>query len=343
MADRTILELTQMNAAEILDGTLFIVHDQDEAVIADKEKRYKYSSLVSDLKVSLNTTNLTTHEIPRIRSGNDFGPTDIFTNGNTGATLGVGIGTASPTAKLHILKNAQAGFDEAQDLEQGFIIESIKPSITLWGDDDTSGTTGAHINFRAENKIYSLNHNLNSNNLELFYGEANANAWDLPANTNIDNQLKLLEVDSAGEVISNTGGIMPTQFIKKNITTAQILALNTTPIAIVAAPGVNKMVIIDTILYEYTFLTGAYAGTPGAVTFQYGDPSLAGITSFSEAHITAAQDTVNLTTSAVSLTTSGFGTLDNEAVYVTTATNDPTTGAGDIDISVWYHIYDTSL
>lgn len=57
--------------------------------------------------------------------------------------------------------------------------------------------------------------------------------------------------------IASTGGSEYTEAIV-NLTSAQILSLGTSPVTLLAAPGVNKYYDIDKILVEYTHNSTAY-------------------------------------------------------------------------------------
>lgn len=56
-----------------------------------------------------------------------------------------------------------------------------------------------------------------------------------------------------------------------SVTSAQLLALDVTPISLVPAAGAGTVVIVDEIIYEYTFVSVAYtAGSIGGIF--YGTP-----------------------------------------------------------------------
>jgi hypothetical protein len=71
-------------------------------------------------------------------------------------------------------------------------------------------------------------------------------------------------------VVSNPS---PTQFASVPITAAQFNAMSVTPIQLVAAPGVNKMISIDKIDLIMTYGTTAFA-VGGVVAAQYGNTAL---------------------------------------------------------------------
>ena len=60
--------------------------------------------------------------------------------------------------------------------------------------------------------------------------------------------------------ILQNGGEVISHFVDKTITTAQVLALNATPIELVAAPGADKALILTGATLFYDFNSAAYAG-----------------------------------------------------------------------------------
>lgn len=118
------------------------------------------------------------------------------------------------------------------------------------------------------------------------------------------------------------------------LTSAQILALNTTPVALVFAPGANKYVSVDEILVKgpaagSTAYTGANAGevryTDGSGVKATGDLAAATINS-----ITSVVD--KLIASAVSTVPV------NAAVVLSVPTANPGAGTGTITLDVLYRI-----
>lgn len=118
------------------------------------------------------------------------------------------------------------------------------------------------------------------------------------------------------------------------LTSANILALTTTPITLVAAPGAGKYVIIESIVVKNVFGTMAYDGT-NALEFRYTDGSGVKVTGdIASAFINLASGTrVDVAiASAIAIA------VANAAVVVSVPVTNPTAGDGIITISIRYHI-----
>lgn len=80
----------------------------------------------------------------------------------------------------------------------------------------------------------------------------------------------------------NIAQLTAQQQIVTPVTSAQLLALNTTPLVLVPAQGVGTAIIVDEIIYDYTFVSAAYTtGSAGGIF--YGAPT-------SSAYIAGAWD-----------------------------------------------------
>jgi len=130
----------------------------------------------------------------------------------------------------------------------------------------------------------------------------------------------------------DTASIVANRVSIVSLTSAQILALNTTPIAIVPAPGINTVNIISSITVSCTYATITYTGGtdlvayfPSALDKLYQGVNLLGFA----------------TTSITQMNNMDIGLLTyqyvaNEALFVTTLTSNPATGDGTIKITVIY-------
>lgn len=118
---------------------------------------------------------------------------------------------------------------------------------------------------------------------------------------------------------------------KTSITSAQIKALNTTPITVVAAQGAGYAIQPLSVLFHYIYSTAAYATNTNLQLWYNG---------YTNNLITS--NTVLLgVASTYSLSSPVSGTLtaadlDNKALVLTVLTGDPATGAGTLDVYVTY-------
>lgn len=137
------------------------------------------------------------------------------------------------------------------------------------------------------------------------------------------------DVNIAGTYKVNGAAIGAIQTAQVSLSSAQLLALNATPIQIVAAPGAGKVLSLVSAMYDYTFVTTAYSGSNPA-TLALGpsadDQLDAGIapasTSVSFIGLTAASAstgdvTANVDNAGMYLTVASALTLGNGTLKVT--------------------------
>lgn len=131
-------------------------------------------------------------------------------------------------------------------------------------------------------------------------------------------------------------GVVATQVARTQISSAQILALNATPVQIAPAPGVGRVILVDRILLKMVRTGTAYA-SGGALEFRYTN---------------AAGSKVSADIAASVVTTGGAGTefntvagvvttltpVANAIIVIDNATGAFTTGTGTAVIEVYYKI-----
>ena len=122
------------------------------------------------------------------------------------------------------------------------------------------------------------------------------------------------------------------QRARVTLTSAQILALNTTPITLVGAPGANKYISVDEIVGILDFGSAAYVGT-NAVEFRYTNGAGAKVTG------DGANAWLNSASSAAVKTVAAAVTpVANAPVVASVPTANPTTGDGTITFDVLYRV-----
>lgn len=133
------------------------------------------------------------------------------------------------------------------------------------------------------------------------------------------------------------------------LTTAQIKALNATPITLIDAPGTGKTIVVDEIQLFLDYNSATYvAGAGEDLVFQYatGNVAIASIDNDAVAFLTATADAhwlgqpVGIYAASVAGTGDGvlLTTIDNEAIEVTIASGEVATGDSPIKWKIKYHV-----
>lgn len=91
------------------------------------------------------------------------------------------------------------------------------------------------------------------------------NNVDVIASLNVDGSVTVPQV-AAGTANTNPGVATPSLIARVLLTSAQLLALKTTPIQLLPNPGANQVIYVEEITLRYLFLTAAY--TLNAGTFK---------------------------------------------------------------------------
>lgn len=120
---------------------------------------------------------------------------------------------------------------------------------------------------------------------------------------------------------------------KTTLTAAEMLASFTTPIALVAAPGAGKAIIVHRITGGVDYGSAAYA-TNTTQEFRYTDGSGTKVTADMAALVTATADKF-VTVGGIE---AALVPTENAAVVVMTATGNPTAGDSPVSYSVEYSI-----
>ena len=165
---------------------------------------------------------------------------------------------------------------------------------------------------------------------------AQRNAIATPANGlliyNTDNSQFEYYNGSAWATMSS--GLGSTQSVSVAIGSAQILAGNTTPVQLIAAPGAGLAIIPISAVVKYTYITAAYATNTSQViyldTLSGSDNALILIqTMLAETSNKSAVRSANSPVDENSI-------IANKALMWAIETGNPTAGSGRLDITVIY-------
>jgi len=165
----------------------------------------------------------------------------------------------------------------------------------------------------------------------------------------------LVDVNSDGSIIirpwtskavtidgdfAQTGQTTQNGVIKKSVqvplTAAQIIAMGTTPVSLIAAPGAGLAIIVDNITFKMTRTATAFTGG-GAVEFRYTDASGAKVS----ADVAAAVVTTGgagVEFSNVRGIEAAITPVANAAIVIRNPTAAFAAGTGTAVVSIDYHI-----
>jgi len=134
--------------------------------------------------------------------------------------------------------------------------------------------------------------------------------------------------------------------IKRTLTSAELLAIFTTPIQLVAAPGVGKVVVPITIALSYRYNTIAYTDNGGDIIIMpngggapqdWASAAFHGVNFWTKTTHQFRAQGYSLAIVAAGLLSSAY---DNKALMIANDTANPTLGNGTIIVTVNYQIFD---
>ena len=119
------------------------------------------------------------------------------------------------------------------------------------------------------------------------------------------------------------------------LTAAQIIAMNATPVSLIAAPGAGMAIIVDNITFKMVTTATAFTGG-GAVEFRYTNGSGAKVS----ADVAAAVVTAGAGTSFTNVRgiEASVTAVANAAIVITNATAAFAAGTGTAVVSIDYHV-----
>jgi hypothetical protein len=125
------------------------------------------------------------------------------------------------------------------------------------------------------------------------------------------------------------------------LSAAQIAAMYTTPVQIVAAPGSGKLILIDSILWDIAFVSAQYTAG-GAIQAQYGNTTHgagpAASASIAAATLNGVAASGFIANGSGAVTLNAPATVENTAVYMSNATQAFATGDSTVTLYVKYRV-----
>lgn len=166
-------------------------------------------------------------------------------------------------------------------------------------------------------------------------------ALDNYIDTNITNKIQpnsLSQVDEGNAlkaVADYAESIVVSKVKKTSITASQILSIFDTPIQIIPAPGIGKMVVPQEIIIVIKFNTTTYSNPGGSWRIMIGNTPIQ-LTTMTSYIAAATFDRETIQTLFYSALTTN-GTFINAPLLLTTTSSNPIGGDSGIDVYVTYN------
>lgn len=304
MANETITDQTAIDA--LADGDFLLADDLSDSSVSKKVSGTQISTYVG----TKNLSNLSNASTARTNLGVAIG-TDVLAE----QTIGIADnnllevdGTPNAAEYARFTANGLEGRTEAEfkadfNLEIGTDVQAYDAELAA-----IAGLTSA------------------ADKLPYFTGSGTAAVTDLTS-----------------EARTSLGDVSLTlQKATATLSSAQILALHTTPVTVLAAQGANKVILLSHIYAKYNYGTAAYAGIATNENLLFRTGSLAatvGMETIGFIDQTSDQERLAPASSPFAI-----GSIELEAnsgieAYLTGAI---TTGDGTIDLTIFYYILDNS-
>lgn len=148
---------------------------------------------------------------------------------------------------------------------------------------------------------------------------------------------------SGSNVVINANGINTAnvavnliQHVHVQLSSAQVLSLNTSAVQLIAAPGANKWINVMRWSTTMIYNTTTYVSGGNINLFYDNTHTTAAATQLSNSAYTPGSSTV---ASAVGIAAAQLGSTSlNQPVYIQCIASNPTTGNSPLDVDVWYSI-----
>ena len=116
------------------------------------------------------------------------------------------------------------------------------------------------------------------------------------------------------------------------LTAANIIAMNATPVTVLAAPGASKAIVLHKVMLRVTRTSTQFTGG-GTVVVNYATGPVAAISTIAAANITGAAGVIDATRYGIDA-----ATVENDALVITNASASFATGTGTAVLHIWYSI-----
>ncbi|MFQ5472178.1 MAG: hypothetical protein ACE5FA_04740 [Dehalococcoidia bacterium] len=182
---------------------------------------------------------------------------------------------------------------------------------------------------------------------------AELNFVDVTAGTLTASKALVADSSSQLDVVDVTGSVklsgeVAMKVTTADITSAQLLALNATPITLVAAPGAGKAILVDHVCIQLDWNSAAYdgiaAGEDLQITYTDGSGQAATADIETTGFLDSTADAVRCVWPDATLDTIGDKTpVANAAIVLSLLTAEIATGDSPLDVQIWYSELTTEI
>jgi len=139
-----------------------------------------------------------------------------------------------------------------------------------------------------------------------------------------------------GDLIDSTPNILEdnlTKYVKVELSSVDILALNTSPKELIPAPGAGKMLVPDLIIVYLQYGTSTYVS--GSLNFKLGGSSTSA-TPFNSINITQTEDYIEWKPAEKDEVNPTSTYYLNQPFTLLQSSTNPTVGDGTLTLHIWY-------
>lgn len=127
--------------------------------------------------------------------------------------------------------------------------------------------------------------------------------------------------------------------VSVQLTSAQILALNTTPVQLIPAPGIGSYIVVNRAIFKYYYNSIAYSGTIN-LTIDYANPAVINLLTVTTGDfLTGTANGIQIAVPGLAVPSTKLYTtqMDNTPIYLHASAN-PTNGNGTVTVIVEYEV-----
>lgn len=148
----------------------------------------------------------------------------------------------------------------------------------------------------------------------------------------------IFAIDASGNTAGNSVTSIVSRKAQVTLTAANLIAMNGTPVSVIAAPGAGISIIVSRIIFEMKRTTTAFA-SGGVISFQYHTATTtvhSGTIPATRLTTAGAANTLDLL--VTDSPTNSLVCAQNDGIDITNATGGFTTGTGTAIVTIFYDL-----